>query len=135
MSTLSPLAATLNVAIGGAFGAALRYQAGRAMTSYMGPQTVSVFPFPTLAVNTIGSLLIGLLAGWLARQGGGSDQMRLLLGVGLLGGFTTFSAFSLEVVMMIERGQYLFAGLYGILSVSLGITGFMVGLGIMRTLS
>ncbi|WP_379554444.1 fluoride efflux transporter CrcB [Erythrobacter sp. W53] len=135
MSTLSPLAATLNVAIGGAFGAALRYQAGRAMTSYMGSQTVSVFPFPTLAVNTIGSLLIGLLAGWLARDAGSNDQLRLLLGVGLLGGFTTFSAFSLEVVMMIERGQYLFAGLYGILSVSLGITGFMVGLGIMRTLS
>ena len=56
----------------------------------------------------------------------------VLLGVGLLGGFTTFSAFSLEMVMLLERGNYLFALLYGILSIAMGITGLMVGLGVMR---
>lgn len=135
MSSLSPLAATLHVAIGGAFGAALRYQMGRAMTHWLGVQAVSVFPFATLAVNTLGSLLIGILAGWLARHGEGGDQLRLLLGVGLLGGFTTFSAFSLEVVMMIERGQFMFAGIYAFLSVALGVTGFMFGLAVMRMIS
>ncbi|NNC52983.1 MAG: fluoride efflux transporter CrcB [Erythrobacter sp.] len=133
MSTLSPLVATLHVALGGAAGAALRYQTGRAMTQWLGAPIVTAFPFATLAVNAIGSLLMGLLAGWLARHGGeNSEQLRVLLGVGLLGGFTTFSAFSLEMVLMIERGQYLFASLYAILSFALGISGLMVGLAVMR---
>lgn len=133
MSTLSPLVATLHVALGGAAGAALRYQTGRAMTNWLGAPIVTAFPFATLAVNAVGSLLMGLLAGWLARHGGeNSEQLRVLLGVGLLGGFTTFSAFSLEMVLMIERGQYLFASLYAILSFALGISGLMVGLAVMR---
>ena len=133
MSTLSPLVATLHVALGGAAGAALRYQIGRAMTNWLGAPIVTAFPFATLAVNALGSLLMGLLAGWLARHGGeNSEQLRVLLGVGLLGGFTTFSAFSLEMVLMIERGQYLFASLYAILSFALGISGLMVGLAVMR---
>jgi CrcB protein len=138
MSQLSSFSATLHVAIGGALGAALRYHAGRVLTSWMGAPAVSLFPFPTLLINTAGSLLIGLLAGWLASKGGsggagdGGDQLRLLLGVGVLGGFTTFSAFSLEVVTMIERGNYTFAAVYAVLSLALGITGFMVGLGIVR---
>ena len=132
MSTLSPFAATLNVAIGGAFGAALRYQAGRAITGWLGANTISVFPFATLAINTLGSLLLGVLAAWLVRLGENGDQVRLLLGLGLLGGFTTFSAFSLEVVVMMERGQFLFAGLYAFLSVALGITGLMVGMAFTR---
>ena len=111
----------------------LRWQLGRAMTGWLGVPIVTAFPFATLAVNAAGSLAMGLLAGWLARHGGeGGEQLRLLLGVGLLGGFTTFSAFSLEMVMLLERGNYLFALLYGILSIAMGITGLMVGLGVMR---
>ena len=136
MSTLSTSVATLHVALGGAAGAALRYHMGRAMTQWLGAPIIGAFPFATLAVNAIGSLLMGVLAGWLARSGGAnSDQLRLLLGVGLLGGFTTFSAFSLEMVLMIERGQYLFASLYAVLSFALGISGLMMGLGIMRIAS
>ena len=132
MSTLSPFAATVNVAIGGAFGAALRYQAGRAMTGWLGAPAMSVFPWATLAVNAAGSLLIGLLFGWLARSGEGGDQLRLLLGVGLLGGFTTFSAFSLELVMLVERGQFTIAALYAFLSIALGVTGLFFGLTLTR---
>ena len=133
MSTLSPLVATLHVAIGGGVGAALRSQTGRAMTQWLGAPIVSAFPFATLAVNALGSLLMGILAGWLVRHGSeSSEQMRLLLGVGVLGGFTTFSAFSLEMVLMIQRGQYLFASLYAVLSFALGISGLLMGLAIMR---
>ena len=133
MSTLSTFAATLHVAIGGGIGAAMRYQTGRAMTQWLGAPIMGAFPFATLAVNAIGSLLMGLLAGWLVRSGADtSEQTRLLLGAGVLGGFTTFSAFSLEMVMLIERGQYLFATLYAVLSFALGITGLMVGLAVMR---
>ena len=136
MSSLSPLAATVNVAMGGAFGAALRYQAGRAMTAWLGAPAMGVFPWATLAVNAIGSLLMGVLAGWLVRHGAeGGDQLRLLLGAGLLGGFTTFSAFSLELVLLIQRGQYAIAGLYAFLSFALGVSGLFFGLAAMRTVS
>ena len=133
MADLSPFAATLNVAFGGAAGAALRYQTGRAMTQWLGPQAVITFPWATLAVNAVGSLMMGFLAGWLIRQGtSGGEHMRLLLGVGLLGGFTTFSAFSLELVLLIERGQYTLAALYAFLSFALGVSGLMFGLAVMR---
>ena len=137
MSSAPPsLYASISVALGGGIGALMRYQLGRMMTHWLGPNAVMAFPFATLAVNTIGSLAMGLLAGYLARFGAGSsEQARLLLGVGLLGGFTTFSAFSLEMVLMIERGQYLFAALYVMLSIGLGITGLVVGLNVMRMFS
>ena len=132
-ASLSPLAATVNVAIGGAFGAALRYHFGRALTAWLGAAPMSAFPFATLAVNTIGSLLMGFLAGWLAARGvGDSGQLRLLLGVGLLGGFTTFSAFSLELVLLVQRGQLAVAALYVLLSVALGVFGLFTGLVLMR---
>ena len=133
MSTFSPFVAAQHVFIGGGFGAVLRRQLGRAMTGWLGAPVVTAFPFATLAANAAGSLAMGLLAGWLARHGSGEgEQLRLLLGGGRLGGCTTFSAFSLEMVLLIERGQYLFALLYAVLSIALGITGLMVGLGVMR---
>ena len=133
MSSYSPILASLHVAIGGAIGSVLRYQLGRGLTQWLGVQAVTTFPWATLAVNAVGSVLMGLLAGWMARQGGGgTEQMRLLLGVGLLGGFTTFSAFSLEMVMLLERGQFTFAALYAVLSFALGISGLIFGLTVMR---
>ncbi|RZV34807.1 MAG: fluoride efflux transporter CrcB [Sphingomonadaceae bacterium] len=133
MSTMPPLYASLNVALGGAIGAVLRYQVGRWMTGWMGAPAMQIFPWATLAVNAAGSLLMGLLAGWLFKMAPGTtDQWRLLIGTGILGGFTTFSAFSLEVWVMIERGQLGFAALYVVLSVSLAISALVFGLTFMR---
>lgn len=87
---------------GGAIGSGLRYLFGRAATAAFG----SGYPWGTLGVNLLGGLAMGLLMGVLARNGtsGGGETIRLAFGVGLLGGFTTFSAFSLDMVAMIERG-------------------------------
>ena len=128
--------ASLHVALGGAIGAVARYQLGRGMTYWLGPQVVSAFPWATLAANVIGSLAMGILAGWLAKHGGeiniNGEQMRLLLGVGLLGGFTTFSAFSLELMLLIERGQIASAVTYTGVSVLAGLAALYLGLIIMR---
>ncbi|MCL6250954.1 fluoride efflux transporter CrcB [Altererythrobacter sp. KTW20L] len=132
MSMSSPFAATLYVAVGGAAGSVLRYQLGRLMTVWLGPVPMSVFPWATLAVNTIGSLAMGFLAGFLVRMGAETDGWRLLVGIGLLGGFTTFSAFSLEMAMLIQRGQVGIAGLYALLSLGLGVSGLIFGLAIAR---
>lgn len=129
MNAIPQMPASLLVALGGAAGALLRYQTGRGLTRVIGPQTVAAFPYATLAVNVIGSLAMGVLAGWLARTGsGGSEAMRLALGVGLLGGFTTFSSFSLELMLLIERGQPFLAMTYAGLSVLAGLAALYVGL-------
>ena len=135
MSTVSPLVASLHVALGGAIGSLLRYQLGRGMTYWLGPQAVSAFPWATLTVNLIGSFAMGLLAGWLARHGEGGEQLRLLLGVGLLGGFTTFSAFSLELMVLAERGQAGQAFIYAAVSVLAGLSALYIGLIAMRVAS
>lgn len=132
MAPPSPLAAAALVFAGGGAGAVLRHQLGRAMTGWLGPQAVTAFPWATLSVNVIGSLAMGLLAGWLARHGQGGETTRLLVGVGLLGGFTTFSAYSLELMLLIERGQPGLAFVYGAVSVLAGLTGLYVGLIVMR---
>lgn len=130
--TLSHFAAIANVGIGGAIGAVIRYQLGRTLTAIVGHGAVSAFPWATLAANVIGSLAMGLLFGWLARIGGANEQMRLLLGVGLLGGFTTFSAFSLELMLLIERGQTATGLAYALISVLAGLAALYLGLIIMR---
>ena len=132
MSSPSPLMASLHVALGGAIGSVLRYQLGRGMTLWLGPQAVTAFPWATLTVNLIGSLAMGVLAGWLARHGESAEQLRLLLGVGLLGGFTTFSAFSLEMMVLVERGQAAQAFLYAAVSVLAGLSALYIGLIAMR---
>ncbi|MDZ4308188.1 fluoride efflux transporter CrcB [Allopontixanthobacter sp.] len=132
ISSIGPWAATVNVAAGGAVGAVLRYQLGRTMTRFLGPQTMTAFPWATLTVNVLGGIAMGVLAGYLARSGAGGEQWRLLLGVGLLGGFTTFSSFSLELMLLIERGQPAAALSYALISVIASLAGLYLGLIIMR---
>ncbi|NTZ42271.1 fluoride efflux transporter CrcB [Altererythrobacter sp. SALINAS58] len=135
--SIAPLAASLQVGLGGAIGAVLRYQAGRGMTSLAGQQGAGSFPWATLSVNVLGSLAMGLLFGWLARQGSDAETtepLRLFLGVGLLGGFTTFSAFSLDMMLLIERGQPGLALLYAASSMVAGLAGLYIGLALIRML-
>ena len=118
---------------GGAVGAALRYQLGR-FASQIAPNMA--WPWGTFAANMIGGFAMGLLAGWLARGGAGvGEPMRLLLGVGLLGGFTTFSAFSLETMLMIERGQAMLAVGYAFASVIGAVTALALGLAVVRSVA
>lgn len=134
------LSSSLLVAAGGALGAWLRYLASRATLAAIGPIAASAFPWATLLVNTAGSFAMGLLAGWLARHGGtgiwsGGEHWRLLLGVGVLGGFTTFSAFSLELANMAQRGSLGLALAYALVSVLAGVLGLFAGLMTMRGLA
>jgi fluoride exporter len=113
----------LPVMLGGALGAGLRHAVGLAGLRLFGPG----FPWWTLAVNCAGGLAMGLLMGTLARTGG-AEGARLFLGVGMLGGFTTFSAFGLESWTMLERGQFPMAALY--VTASVGGAVLLTGLGL-----
>ena len=111
-------------------GAVARYLFGVGWGRVLGSST----PFPaTFVINVLGGLLMGLLIGLLALRGGaGQERWRLLLGVGVLGGFTTFSSFSLETVLMIERRAYGLAASYVGASVVLSAVAVMLGLLLMR---
>ncbi len=117
------------VMVGGALGAGARFMTGRATLALFGPY----FPYGTLAVNLIGGLLMGALVGVLSRNGvagqaSAGEAWRLFLGVGVLGGFTTFSSFSLDVVGMIERGAHGSAMMYVLLSVIGSVIALFAGL-------
>jgi CrcB protein len=93
------------------------------------------FPYGTVMVNVAGSLIIGLLAGWFAHRADPGQAWRLFLTTGILGGFTTFSAFSLDAALMWERGQMGMALVYIASSVGLAIAGLFAGLFLVRTLT
>ncbi|SFG05109.1 CrcB protein [Novosphingobium sp. CF614] len=129
------LAASLYVVLGGGFGSWLRFLVGRAWTAALGPVRAGEFPYGTLTVNVVGSLSMGLLVGWLARFGSHGEGTRLLLGIGVLGGFTTFSSFSLDIVVLAQRGQLGLAAFYTGISVIAGVTSLFLGLLMMRSVA
>jgi len=118
----------LSVAVGGALGACARYGVGQMMLRYLGPG----YPYSTLFVNVVGSLIMGMLIETMALRWSPSPEMRVLLVTGFLGAFTTFSAFSLDVALMVEKGASLSAAGYILLSVALSIGGLFAGLHIIR---
>lgn len=119
----------LLVMLGGGLGAGGRYLVNLATLRLFGP----LFPWGTLTVNVVGSLAMGLFIGWLVRhETGGLMGLRYLVATGFLGGFTTFSAFSLDVAVMWERGDFTAALSYVLGSVLLSIAGVFIGLHLVR---
>jgi CrcB protein len=125
--------AYLLVFFGAGIGGALRHGVNVGCARMCG----TAFPWGTLTVNVVGSFLMGAIAGWLAFKAGEgwSQSLRLFLTTGILGGFTTFSAFSLDAVLIWERGQIGPAAAYVAASVALSIGGLVAGLALIRTLS
>lgn len=133
------------VFVGGGLGAMLRHGVNNLAMVWLGPSIrpgatrlgmpwLASFPWNTLFVNVVGGLLMGLFAGWFTYRGEQTSQfVRLFLTTGVLGGFTTFSAFTLDAVVLWERGQYLVAGAYVVGSVALAIIGLSGGLAITRS--
>ena len=120
------------VFIGGGLGAAARHVVNLGAARAFGV----AFPWGTLGVNVAGSLAMGLLAAWLAARFQGADQtLRLFLATGVLGGFTTFSAFSLDVVVLWERGAQGAALAYAAASVVLSVAALVLGLALGRALA
>jgi CrcB protein len=119
------------VMLGGAIGAGFRYHVGAAALRNLGPG----FPFGTWIVNLLGGLLMGVLAGVVARAPVDGEPLRLFLGVGVLGGFTTFSAFSLETYNMLMRGDFMIGGACAVSSVAGSVLMLFLGLGLVRALA
>ena len=121
--------AYLLVGLGGAIGSIARYGSG----VLVGRVWPSPFPLATMLINIAGSLAMGLLVGWLARTSPAwQADARLFVAVGVLGGFTTFSAFSLDAITLIERGAHLEAALYALGSVVVAIAALYLGLLVTR---
>lgn len=114
----------LLVAAGGAIGASLRHLSGIAAMRLFGVG----FPWATLFVNVIGSFLMGLFIAWMVKKIGVSNDVRLFVATGILGGFTTFSAFSLDVANMVERGAISTAFIYIAASVVISLAAVFIGL-------
>jgi CrcB protein len=119
------------VFLGAGIGGALRHGVNSAALRL----GLGAFPFHTLFVNAAGSLAMGLIAGWFALRGGVPQLWRLFLTTGVLGGFTTFSAFSLETVLLWERGEAGAALAYGAASVAAALAGLAAGLWLIRTMA
>lgn len=119
------------VFVGGGLGAALRHGVNLAAARLLGP----AFPYATLIENVSGSLVMGLLAGYFAFRGDASSHWQLFFTTGILGGYTTFSAFSLDAVLLYERGAFGLAALYVAASVLLSIAGLIAGLWLVRAVT
>jgi CrcB protein len=127
------MTAFLLVFLGGGIGASMRH-----VVNLLVPRVASAnFPWATLTVNVSGSLLMGLLAGFLAFRGGGglTQHARLFLATGVLGGYTTFSAFSLDTALLFERGASAEAIAYMLASVALSVLCLFAGLWLVRALT
>jgi CrcB protein len=120
--------AYLLVFVGGGIGAALRHSVNVTLARWFGVS----FPYHTLFENVSGSILMGLLAGYFITAGGTPQSIRLLLTTGILGGYTTFSAFSLDTVLLIERDQYGLALINVAASVLAAIGGLALGIQLIR---
>ena len=118
----------LYVGIGGFAGSILRY-----LVSILFARFIAIpFPFATLTVNLIGCFAIGLVLGWTERGGMPDNEMRLLIVVGVLGGFTTFSAFSYETIRLLQEGVFVMAGTNILLNVVLGLAATYLAMTITR---
>jgi CrcB protein len=126
---MSVLFGYITVFFGAGIGGMLRLAANRA-----GILLSLSFPWSTLFVNVSGCLVIGLIAGWFALRGQAGQTLRLFLSTGILGGYTTFSAFALDTVLLWERGQVWRSAFYVLSSVLLSIAGAFLGLAIIRQL-
>jgi CrcB protein len=128
-----PMTPYLLVFFGAGIGGSLRHAVNVGCARYCG----IAFPWGTLTVNILGSFIMGALAGWLAFKAGEgwTQPLRLFLTTGILGGFTTFSAFSLDAVLIWERGQAGLAALYVAATVLLSVIGLVIGLALIRTMA
>lgn len=120
----------LAIAAGGALGAVARHYFATSVMRLVGEG----FPWGILAANVLGSVLLGAIVQAFLAMATPQPELRAFLVIGLLGAFTTFSTFSLDVVLLIERGQFGLAGLYILASVVLAITGLFIGMMAMRAL-
>jgi len=120
----------LLVFLGGGLGASIRHAVNMAAAKGLG----TAFPYGTFIINISGSTVMGLIAGYLAFKGEASQPWRLFLMTGILGGYTTFSAFSLDTALLYERGELALVALYVLGSVGLSIAGLFAGLALMRWL-
>jgi CrcB protein len=126
LAHMEPMEKLLFVALGGAFGSVCRYLTGMTALKLLGP---NLGWSGTFTVNIVGGALMGLLVGFLAHRGDADqERLRVLLAVGVLGGFTTFSSFSLDSALMIERREYGLAAAYVLASVALSILALFAGL-------
>ncbi|MCG6206267.1 fluoride efflux transporter CrcB [Rhodopseudomonas sp. HC1] len=121
----------LLVFLGGGLGAMFRHFINTASSRMFG----TAFPYHTFFINVSGSIVMGLIAGYLAFKGGSAQNLRLFLMTGILGGYTTFSAFSLDAALLYERGAVGLAALYVIGSVALAIGGLFAGLALIRAIT
>ena len=121
----------LLAAAGGALGAGARHLVNVSMLAWFGP----AFPWGTFTVNILGSLLMGIVVeGLMPFSGASAIGWRAFLATGILGGFTTFSAFSLDIWVLYERGQFIALFLYLVLSIILSVAGLLLGMALVRGL-